>query len=808
MRSPGDPVTGLIRGVVLLLAAAALVSACGGGGGGGTRPQTTAPSSRVIEPVIPMPTCTQTVLGCLTSEKYEEERQTIEDGHNDEDDFKNTWALSTIRADRAWAQLELELGIGTEPGSGQTVGVIDTGIDTGHPLFAGKTVTEEFMSGATDEDGSKRSHGTAVSSAIVGRSLDDDFTAEVTAPRGVAWGADIAMFAIPAGSGIGNYVPVSLTGLDNADTEWKSWIERVLNWRSGGRRLDFVNLSVGHHGIIEQYSQQELRTNLGDAIAKLAQAGASEKTVFVWAAGNAHGDPCDPNDFPAGSNLCVSNLVNAKSVEVMPGLPARISELRENVIAVVAIKVDGAIADFSNRCGIAAQWCIAAPGRLVRLAYFGPNPDTNEAGARGAFNGSGTSYAAPMVTGALVVMKHHFRDEISNTGLVQRLYDTAYKGGIYAVTAIYGQGLLDLTAAISPAGAPRVSFSNRVDGTGVELAETRVDLGHALGDGLTRALAGQEIAAFDDLGAPFWFSLGSFAASADGLSTGARLRGFMARPQARREAGAWRPALGALASDDRLAGPGGPGGPGGLRLGLFEAPALGTDGGHLSLAGRALRLSTAGRDGLSAAAVSSEGLDGRAPVSGAVLSWRPAGASVGVRGGWVGERETLLGSRAAGAFGRMSADAAFAGIEGSARIGAWRLDAGAEVGTIGASARGGLIADLSPLTTSAFALQAERPVDDEGGTFTLSLSQPLRVEAGHARLSVPVGRTKDGRVRRQSVAADLAPSGRQIEIAAQWRRPLAAGEELRLGAAWTRHPGHTADADPDLTLLAGWRRVF
>ena len=658
------------------------------------------------------------------------------------------------------------------------------------------------MSGATDEDGSERSHGTAVSSAIVGRSLDDAFTARVSAPRGVAWGADIAMFAVPAGSSSGNYVPISLTGLDGVDSTWNGWITRALNWRSGSRRLDFVNLSVGHNGIIELYSEQELRANFGDTIATLAQAGPGEKTIFVWAAGNAQGDPCDPNDFPAGSDLCDNNRVNARSVEVLPGLPARISELRENVIAVVAIEEGGAIADFSNLCGIAAQWCIAAPGDLVRVAYFGPHPDTNEAGARGAYNGSGTSFAAPMVTGALVVMKHHFRDEISNTGLVQRLYATAYKGGIYAVTTIYGHGLLDLAAAISPRGVPRVSFSNRVDGTGVELAETRVDLGHALGDGLTRALAGQEIAAFDDLGAPFWFSLGSFAASADGPSAGARLRGFMARPQARREAGAWRPVLDAVARDDR------PVGSGGLQLGLLEAPALGTDGGHLSLAGRALRLSTAVRDGLSAAAISSEGLDGQAPVSGAVLSWRPAGAPVGVRGGWVGERETLLGSRAADAFGRMSADAAFAGIEGSTRIGAWRLDAGAEVGTIGASARGGLIADLSPLITSAFALQAERPLDDEGGAFTLSLSQPLRVEAGHARLSVPVGRTKDGRVRRQSVAADLAPSGRQIEIAAQWRRPLAAGEELRLGAAWTRHPGHTAGADPDLTLLAGWRRVF
>ena len=822
-----------VRGVVLLLAVAALLSSCGG-----ARPQTTAPPPPVSPsppqppslpppplpappspvspsppqppslppPPPPPPTCTQTVLGCLTSEKYAEERQTIEDRHNGEDDFQNTWALSTIRADRAWAQLELEHGIGTEPGSGQTVGVIDTGIDTGHRLFAGNTVTEEFMSGATDEDGSRRSHGTAVSSVIVGRSLDDDFTTRVSAPRGVAWGADIAMFAILAGSSSGNYVPVSLAGLNSADSTWEGWIERVLNWSSGGRSIDFVNLSVGYAGIIELYSQQELRANFDDTIATLAQAGAGEKTVFVWAAGNAHGDPCDPADFPVGSGLCVSGRVNARSVEILPGLPARISELRELVVAVVAVGEDGDIASFSNRCGIAAQWCIAAPGRLVRVAYFGPHPDTNEPGARGAYNANGTSFAAPMVTGALVVMKHHFRDEISNTGLVRRLYATAYKGGIYAVSAFYGQGLLDLTAALSPQGVPRVSFGDRVDGTGIDLAATRVDLGHALGDGLTRALAGQEIAAFDSLGAPFWFSLGGFAVSSDGLpSTGARLRDFMARPQAGRDTGAWRPALGALASDDR---PGGPGGPGGLRLGLLEAPALGSDGGHLSLAGRALHLSTAGRDGLNVAAISSEGLDGQAPVSGAALSWRPAGAPVGLRGGWVAERETLLGSSAAGAFGRMSAGSAFAGIEGSARLGSWRLGGGAEVGAIGASARGGLIADISPLTTSAFALQAERPVDDEGGTFTLSLSQPLRVEAGHARLSVPVGRTKDGRVRRRSLAADLAPSGRQIEVAAQWRQPLAAGEELRLGAAWTRHPGHIADADPDLTLLAGWRKVF
>ena len=79
---------------------------------------------------------------------------------------------------------------------------------------------------------------------------------------------------------------------------------------------------------------------------------------------------------------------------------------------------------------------------------------------------------------------------------------------------------------------------------------------------------------------------------------------------------------------------------------------------------------TAGQRALSTAAFSTEGLDGQAPVSGATLSWQQAGVPVGLRGGWVAERAALLGGRAAGAFGRMAAGSAFAGIEGSARIGA------------------------------------------------------------------------------------------------------------------------------------------
>ena len=262
-----------------------------------------------------------------------------------------------------------------------------------------------------------------------------------------------------------------------------------------------------------------------------------------------------------------------------------------------------------------------------------------------------------------------------------------------------------------------------------------------------------------------------------------------------------RPAVGAAESGE------GGGNSAPLRLGLLESPGLGNGSGHLSLAERAPTVGALGERGLSAAAFSTEGLDGRAPLSGATFAWWPEGAPLGLRGGLVGEREGLLRSHAAGAFGRMAAASSFAGVQASAHVGAWRLGANAEVGSVNASVRGGLIADVSPLTTSAFALQATRTLADES-TLTLSLSQPLRVEAGRARLSVPVGRTKDGMVRRDSMTADLVPSGREIEIAAQWRQPLSAESELRLGAAWTRHPGHAASADPDLTLLAGWWHEF
>ena len=647
-------------------------------------------------------------------------------------------------------------------------------------MFEGKTVTEVFMSGATDETGLPRySHGTAVASVAAGVHASSNSTS----PQGVAWGADIAMFAVPTGTGGGNYNPVSLAGLSGQSASWAQDINEVLAWRNGQKRVDILNLSIGYKGLIDGYSEADLRANFGQAITAMAQAGASEKAILVWAAGNAHGDPCDPavmtsNCVGGTVDPPVLGTVDAVSVEVLPGLAARIAELRGHTIAVAALKPgDERITGFSNRCGIAADFCIAAPGQTVRAAYFGPDPNDDTKVVRAiAQNLDGTSFAAPMVAGGLAIMKQLFRDQLSNTELVTRLFETADDTGVYSNSAIYGRGKLDLAAAAHPVGVLEVPVVTNTNQAGNTLRATRLSLGAPFGSGLARSVANHEIMAVDDLGAPFWYTLGNFVTAAKGPPVDARVRGFLA---------------GATGGASRWPG---------VRV---RETSTETGDGHLSLAEGGMMATFTGRAGLSASLF---GTHEEHDAVGATLNWRQEGSPLGLRLGWISEDETILGGEGEGAFGSLAADTAFIRIEGDVRLGAWRLGASAEWGNVRPKARGGLIDEVSSMTTSAFALHA-RAALTHTDVVRFSLAQPLRVEDGQASLTLPVARTKYGRVLRTSLASPLAPDERQIDIAANWERPLADGQ-LRLGVIWSHNPGHSGDAEPQLTFLAGWRRKF
>ena len=760
---------GLLRGWVLALLA---LGGCASGSGSTTTPPPAAPPPR---------DCIPTHGGnCLAAPEFQSAAEDLAEEYRQDPGFDNQWGLDLVGAGHAYGHVNLLEGPDAAPGAGVTIGVIDSGIDVEHPIFAGKTIHRGFLFGAEPEIGDRFSHGTAVASIAAGAK-----TADPDAPYGIAWGADLAVWAIPLGEADQVYEPIPLATLARADPGFTYMFQQVFAWRDEGNDLDILNLSFGYDGLITGYSEEDLRANFGATIATLAQADAPEKTILLWAAGNANNDACE-----AGVANCVNGVVDAASVGVLPGLVARIEELQGHSVAVVALGPDGgAITDFSNRCGIAAAFCIAAPGEDVALAYFGPRE--SELGIQGYARGRGTSYATPMVSGGLAIMKQLFRDQLSNEELVSRLFATADRAGIYADRDIYGQGRMDLGAATSPVGVLEVPLAGGLATRAhASLESTGLRLGAAFGDGLRAAFDGDEIMALDDHGAPFWYEMGDFAAATDGPSMSARLRTFLG------------PGTGGL-----TAGGGSGGMPGalGTTAGVLRMPsAAGT--GHLALAEGAVQVGATEVGGLSATAFTTGPLRPAMPATGAALAWRPGSLPLGFSAGWISEPETMLGSLGTGAFGGLSAGTAFFGFDGGVDFGGWSIGAHGEFGLVNAAATGGLIREITPLATSTFAVHASRGFA-RAGSLSFSASQPLRVENGWAALTAPSARTKQGEVVYRSFRADLAPGKRQLDLAAQWSRALPLGE-LRLGAIWSHWPGHRTALGPQVAALAGWRWAF
>ena len=451
----------------------------------------------------------------------------------------------------------------------------------------------------------------------------------------------------------------------------------------------------------------------------------------------------------------------------------------------------------------------------------------------------GTSFAAPMVAAGLALVMQRFRGQLGNDEVLDRLLKTAAlaerpaspdipapnapdhvsdHGGQCPeyldldgdrsdceLSSAIGHGVMDLDAATRPVGSLSVALGETIAGARVPASSSVLRGGAAFGDGLAAAMGGRELALFDELGAPFWVDLGGFAASASRPGLASRLGRLMA-PAGKRygwaggSAQVW-PGGGALELPFATTR---------LRLAVNRAQAE-ADWGHMALAPLASGgvAVTGGEQWQVSAFASSRQLGGAewqaARAAGALLAWRPQG-HFGARLGLIREFDGALGADAAGAFGALAADTAFAGADVRAAVLGWRLSASAELGLVAARARPGLVRGISRLATSALSLSGERVLED-GGLVRLSLSRPLRVERGRLQLSIPSGRDRRGTVLRQLVEAPLRPSGHQLDVGAAWHRPAGAGE-LRLGSTLSLQPGHVAGNDPELSLLAGWRLPF
>jgi subtilisin family serine protease len=478
----------------IALPIALLIVACGGGGGGG--------SSQA--PAVSIPPTPSAPSPSQPAEPSFSELQTEFENHYE---YSRHWGLETINASSAYAR--------GATGNNVLIGITDSGLDETHAEIKGANLSpnSDLEYANYIPNTRQKRHGTMVASIAAG-TLDKDRN---TPMHGVGFDSDILFVAIQLAEPDENYDPIDLGETDssgnvtNADdvaedfSGLDGFFSSLFDFYDF-YNADIVNNSYGFSGNIIDYTEAQVRNAFPSTILSMSQEGTSDynKTIYVWAAGNAGGYDEADNSSP----------------ELLAGMSHFIEEIQGHSIAVVSIDEDGEISDFSNRCGIAKDFCIAAPGGSVTVAYPTSADDAGiyEDEKDDPFScvqdnscyavAGGTSFAAPFVTGGLAAISSYFDGQLGSTEIVSRLFATANKEGVYADSTIYGQGLMDLAAATSPVGQTSSMMSYSLSGPMVSASLTSLQMTNpAFGDAFARGVSNHSVIFFDELQAPFRNSL-------------------------------------------------------------------------------------------------------------------------------------------------------------------------------------------------------------------------------------------------------------------------------------------------------------
>lgn len=412
-------------------------------------------------------------------------------------EFQADWGLQAINADAAYAR-----GLS---GKGIRLGVFDSGSGLDHDDFAGKdhrsiriadlladgsrctnttlltgadacfssdgddvaidslvfddsvpeNIRELIRNGAYAQPGiNYNTHGTHVAGTIAANRDGNGM-------HGVAFGADLTAGRLFFNSAAqwqampgGGYSVVSLGGVGPDPTAFEDMYAQM-----NAQGVRAVNHSWGLANEPDEEDYDLIYQSPGDReyLSTYADGSRANGMIQVWAAGNS-----GPNASPESSPVA----------GIYATLPRAFADIEPYWLSVVNVNKSLTLDDSSNRCGLSANWCLAAPGTDILSTVYGDDSQINAqllVDANGELmmdvisriptyayaENTGTSMAAPHVTGALGLLFERF-PYLSNAQVRDVLLTTATDLGAAGVDEVYGWGLMNLAAAIEGYGQLRV----------------------------------------------------------------------------------------------------------------------------------------------------------------------------------------------------------------------------------------------------------------------------------------------------------------------------------------------------------------
>jgi hypothetical protein len=356
-------------------------------------------------------------------------------------------------------------GNAPDPAAGTGVGVkialADTGINaleakTGSSILVDVASSYDYINNRAGAAADDFGHGTHVAGILAAPKNGSGM-------QGLAYNATLINFKVGDSTG----------AITASDAQLGDMIQRA-----GNAGAMIINASWALAGRdITSFTTQDLQSALPRMI-DASRTYVAKGGVVVFAAGN------DAAANPA----------------MQPGLPYRVSGIEPGWLAVVAIDDSGKLASYSNRCGVAAAWCLAAPGGSATSGLYSMYNDGGYAFMYG------TSMAAPHASAAIAALKSMFVN-LSYLQIRDRLLYTANRSGAYGDASTYGQGLIDLNAASSPVGGISVPTAASANGATAPATGSTVELQ----PGAAQALRMQPwVLVIDNYQrAPFWIPTGN-----------------------------------------------------------------------------------------------------------------------------------------------------------------------------------------------------------------------------------------------------------------------------------------------------------